>query len=801
MNFHKLTLCLLFIAFFHSNVSSQNCNNWLKVGVRPSFVSIGDLDISGSQITVEAMITRTAPYSGGDLWAGDVVAKHKNQLDANYLLRPGSAEITTSNGYYITPPVCSIELNKTYHIAMVYNGTSLKFYRNGYLMSQVFATGNLIQNDWPTQLGLYYINVDNEQFIGFINEVRIWNIARSQADLKAFMNTSLPSPSTQTGLQAYYVFDNLLNKQGNSNWNATLGNGASVNETNPSCALFQVDSCCVVPNGRLSASTICSGVNGSLTFTSTQGTGPFKVDYTDGVTSFSQMNVQSGTPFPVSPSPNVNTKYTLVSVTDLSGCNRTTGFDGPSAAMTVHLKPTIVVSPVNLVCYGDSAQLNVSGGQTYQWSPTTGLNNFSIGNPKASPQTSTPYKVVVSTSFGCTDSTTIVVPVTARPNVNGPHTICQADSAQLLASGANQYHWYPSYGLNNNKVANPKAAPSITTKYKVVTINNQGCIDSAFVSITVNQKPSIQISPSKNICKGDTTTLAATGGIAYKWFPNQYLNGNAASTILAFPPATATYKVSVLNDKGCYDTASVDIYVQEKPNLSLGVDTTICKGQSLKLDATIAGAENYRWSDGSSTQQIKVTTKGMYAVAVNVVGCSTPVYDTVMVFTKDLPKVYLPGDTTHCNYSTLFLSVEGENVDSYLWNTGSTDSFTIANTSGNYTVQATNSCGIFEAFTNVSLKVCSDDLYFPNAFSPNFDGKNDKFKAVYLNGYNVFEYELKVFNRWGEVVFETKNPSGGWDGRYKGKVQGNDVFVWTANYRKSVDGTIISKNGTVMLIR
>ena len=222
------------------------CNNWLNTTASNAYFGIGDLDISGNQITVEALINRTQPYlpGGGNDTEGDVVSKHTDFNDVNYLLRPNHAYITTTNGFFGTPDVCDLQLNKTYHIAMVYNGSTLKFYRNGFLMSQVNATGNLFQNNLNTQIGHYAATFWNTQFLGFINEVRIWNVARTQAQIQTYMNSSLPSPSTQTGLQAYYTFDNLLNKQGNAAWNGTLNGAATINNINTSCS-FIPDSCAI----------------------------------------------------------------------------------------------------------------------------------------------------------------------------------------------------------------------------------------------------------------------------------------------------------------------------------------------------------------------------------------------------------------------------------------------------------------------------------------------------------------------------------------------------------------------------
>jgi len=124
----KKLLIVLFTLFICLSISeAQTCNNWLNTPSTPSFINAGQINITGNKITVEATFNRTAPYSGGLLYAGDLVSKHNTPADANYLLRPNEAEITTSNGYFRTPDICEIELNKTYHAAMVYDGTTLKF--------------------------------------------------------------------------------------------------------------------------------------------------------------------------------------------------------------------------------------------------------------------------------------------------------------------------------------------------------------------------------------------------------------------------------------------------------------------------------------------------------------------------------------------------------------------------------------------------------------------------------------------------------------------------------------------------
>ncbi len=242
----KFFLFMLLLAI-GANINAQNCNNWLSTPSQPSYADMGQINVTGNKITVEATFNRTTPYVGGLLYAGDLVSKHNTPSDCNYLLRPNDAEITTSNGYFRTPDICEIELNKTYHVAMVYDGATLKFYRNGFLMSQVAATGTLFQNNWTTRVGFYQPQTYNQNFIGYINEVRIWNVAKSQSAIRTYMSSSLPTPTTQPGLVAYYTFDDLVNKQGNAGYNGTLGGSATINKVNPSCS-FISDSCNLVSN-------------------------------------------------------------------------------------------------------------------------------------------------------------------------------------------------------------------------------------------------------------------------------------------------------------------------------------------------------------------------------------------------------------------------------------------------------------------------------------------------------------------------------------------------------------------------
>lgn len=217
-----------------SDVTSIPCNAYLKVHDIESGVSIGDLDVSGDQLTIEVVFNTdsyNSTYMGGDL-----ISKHCNTNDVNYLVRPNQVSITTTNGFYNINAPCNAEPGITYYLALVYNGQSLKFYRNWELLEEISASGNLITNNWPAKIGWEGCSATLPiDYKGYINEVKIWNIAREENDLLTYYRTMLPNPMSTPGLQAYYTFNSLANKQGNTAWNGTIFGNATINETPSYC--------------------------------------------------------------------------------------------------------------------------------------------------------------------------------------------------------------------------------------------------------------------------------------------------------------------------------------------------------------------------------------------------------------------------------------------------------------------------------------------------------------------------------------------------------------------------------------
>ena len=562
--------CVLIFTFLAS--SAQNCNDWLNLPSYPSYVAVGDLDIPGNQITIEAEINMTQPYAGGPTLGSDIVGKYADPTDANYLLRAQNAQITTTNGFFKTDDACQLQLNKTYHVAMVYDGSFLKYYRNGYIISQVPATGNLIQNNWITQIGFYQFAFYNVNFLGFINEVRIWNVARTQSELQTYMNSPLPSPTTQPGLLAYFSFNDLLNKQGSASWNGTLGGSAVISQINPKCPFVTNNDCCTPIAGTFTGDTICAGQTGHLKFhPTTSPNPPYSLSYRDVNSTYSQMNVQDNVPFPAAGNPTITRAYILLKITDNDNCStdvieNTAVFIFPS---------TLNITPDTSICENGSVQLQVSGGSSYTWGPPDFLNDIHISNPVASPPSSILYYVTGKGLNNCIVQDSVMVNVLPKSIFKAPldQSVCQGMSVVLNGNNAakNHYAWSPITYLDNPTSPAPLSTPDKDIIYHV-NISDPVCTqyDAAFdVQVTVLQSPIVVAHKSNDInCSELTSQLSAAGASVYSWTPAEGLNDPNSANPVAAISTTTHFIVQGTSVNGCYAFDSVTVVVTktgEKP--------------------------------------------------------------------------------------------------------------------------------------------------------------------------------------------------------------------------------------------
>jgi gliding motility-associated-like protein len=233
------------------------------------------------------------------------------------------------------------------------------------------------------------------------------------------------------------------------------------------------------------------------------------------------------------------------------------------------------------------------------------------------------------------------------------------------------------------------------------------------------------------------------------------------------------------------------------PVINIHQKQALCKDQNDVLDAG-DGFASYLWQDGSSRQEFKVRAPGTYWVSItDANNCSNS--DTAHILSiVQTPANFIYADTVKCLYETISLEPY-RHFASYLWNDGSTSPRLTVNDAGIYSLNVTDTNGCSgNAAIHVTQVVCPDLIYFPSAFTPNGDGKNDVFKP-FIKG-PVLKYELAVYNRWGQKIMSTTNPGFGWDGKLKGALEPNGVFVWICIYQFA-GGVKGVKKGSVVLIR
>ena len=254
-----------------------------------------------------------------------------------------------------------------------------------------------------------------------------------------------------------------------------------------------------------------------------------------------------------------------------------------------------------------------------------------------------------------------------------------------------------------------------------------------------------------------------------------------------------TVWVTVTYASNCSFTDTVAITYKDSPQVELGSDQTMCSGDTVSITYH-SDSVSFEWGDGSTDSVIRVTQTGYYTVTVtNAGGCSAS--DSVFVNALPAPEVNLGPDTTIFSNQEFLLDADNSGA-SYIWSTGDTTQSITVNGEGDYLVVVLkDGC---RGYDTISVSVYPDCiLAIPNAFSPNGDGHND---ILYIRGDGFTDVELMIFNRIGEMVFETKDNSIGWDGSFRGKQQPVDVYMYSLK-GTCVSGQTIVKKGNITLLR
>ncbi|HEU4472313.1 MAG TPA: gliding motility-associated C-terminal domain-containing protein [Flavisolibacter sp.] len=343
-----------------------------------------------------------------------------------------------------------------------------------------------------------------------------------------------------------------------------------------------------------------------------------------------------------------------------------------------------------------------------------------------------------------------------------------------------------------------ETTPSITAgtsgKYWV-SVTDGACQVSDTILLSFSGHP-VKLGADTVLCEGTTHTLQPSRPfVSYTWQDN-----STGPSLNAAGPGL--YWLEAVNECGIASRDSL-VITELKFSFELGPTRTICSTEPLRLDGP-SGFTNYTWGpnyniDNLNAQTVTVNPSvdtAYVLIAEKQPGCFAR--DTIRVLLREGTVFELGRDTAVCPGQTVVLSAP-PGFSSYSWSNGSTSSATSIQNEGLVWLQATsaNGCRSRDSLV-VSWQPCGIYLWVPSAFTPNNDGLNDRLRIVHQG--LLEEFELRIYNRWGKIVHQTKDPSAAWDGSYKGADLDTGVYIWTCNYKFNGQDRSFSK-GTVTIIR
>ena len=402
----------------------------------------------------------------------------------------------------------------------------------------------------------------------------------------------------------------------------------------------------------------CYGLSdGAIQTTTTGGTPPYSYSW-DNNTSLNSNNINNLTAG----------IHTLV-VTDANGCK-----DSIHITLTQPQQepaPT-VTSPIAYCVNEPALQLNAMG-TNLKWYAASGGPATTIP-PTPSTGVAGTYKwYVTQTLNGCEGARdSIIVVVHHLPTISfapATPTICVGESISLTASGGTSYTWTTSPTLDKDTGNTVMANPITTTTYSIVVSDANNCVDTAAITVTVNDPPVLSISKDTAICFLQSAQIITSGASSYTWSNPEGLSCNNCANPIATPTATTTYTVVGTNQYNCKDTAEVTLTVHPLPVLEISTDTTICAGESAQL--FVSGAMHYSWMPSNylscngcgNPQATPPHTTRYNVVGTDQYGCYDSVKVTVTVI-EEQPFTYSNNDTI-CKGERINLFATGG--DRYEW--------------------------------------------------------------------------------------------------------------------------------------
>lgn len=580
-------------------------------------------------------------------------------------------------------------------------------------------------------------------------------------------------------------------------------------------------------------------VSGDFIYVENPGSGTIEVEVSNGSGTYTQsipgpFTDQTLTSYSVSGIPADGTPL-LVTIyfSDDATCMTTLNDVSP-------VLPSIVsTSGSGVYCFGDiinDIEVDVTGTGPFTVEYTLDGNAHTITSP-VSPVSlgNTPgdYQITGIQDSSCSNTANFseLIVEKAVPQVvsveNGG-TYCADENAEevfVVVSGAAPFEL--SYTLDGNPLSEISVADTIYIgnapgTYMVVGIEDAGCYSAATgtESIVIHPLPVVYAGMDATICDGDQIALSATGAQTYVW-SNGVPNGS-----MFVPVTTDTYIVTGIDVNGCENTDDITIIVEPIPQPTLLADSLSgCEPMTVTFaNTTVGNFVDCQWDFGNGNTGTGCTdvqniyqNGGTYDVTLTVTsltGCTNSVtYDDYIYVENNPIPSFIPSLYTVISLDT---EVSFDNTSSgavnYVWDFGDdtptvtdvnpTHEFPDDATSGYLvTLYAFSPIGCIDSFSTV-IQVNEEVIYYiPNAFTPDGDEFNQTFQPIFTAGFDPYDWNLKIYNRWGEIIFESNDHTVGWDGTYNGQLVQDGTYLWTVEYKTIATDERRTDTGHVNVIK
>lgn len=503
------------------------------------------------------------------------------------------------------------------------------------------------------------------------------------------------------------------------------------------------------------------------------------------------------------------------------GCNT-----GTSATVTVSSPPVYRFPSDRTLCGEQPITLNevFDAGATYTWTSTDPTFGTFVGpQPVVIPTQKTTTYFLKAIVGGCLveDQVTITV-ANGTLEAFGDTTICEGATVLLTANTniPGTLQWTPNAGSGGAV----SVSPMETTTYIVTFSFGIACQLTDSVTVVVNgQIAPVQFPADLALCPGEGLTLnnLVTPGAIYTWasVPGTFTSTSATPTVM--PGQTTKYTVTTTLGN-CINVQTVDVVVFSGVTLTVSNDTTVCAGEDVTLMANGSASGTYAWTPGGATgsplliqtdpvlasntayrvrytygdgcvlvDSVRVKTVASFVVEI-IAEPDTNTIDlgaSIDLFAKIVPSQSLTGFQYTWFENNQLLNATTETI---------TATPEVTESTVTYLVEIVSPGGCRQTDT-ITFRIIQPNVAFPNAFTPNGDDINSTFKMVVLEGVATVE-QMEIYNRWGQKVFDSREPAAEWDGRVDGKEAPSDVYVWTVRWRRG-DGALRIDAGEITLLR